>query len=104
MPTRPWSELKARSKLTPAQMRRVERRVAHALAEMELRELREALKVTQTEMAKRMRITQAAISRLERRPNQLKTIAAYLKALGGRLEIRAILPDREVDLTHLAAE
>lgn len=103
MPTTPWKDIKARSKLTPAQKRRVEKRVERTLAEIELRQLREALEVTQVEMARRLKVTQVAVSRLERRPNlRLSTLAAYLQALGGRLEVRAVLPGREVILTHLA--
>ena len=49
-------------------------------------------------------MTHAAISRLERRPNLLlESIASYIEALGGRLELHAVLPNRTVRLTHLLA-
>jgi transcriptional regulator with XRE-family HTH domain len=84
-----------------------EQRQAHALAvrelaEMELAELREALQVSQEALAKKLKVTQVAISRLERRPNiLLESIANYVAALGGRLELYAVLPNRTVKLTHL---
>jgi len=79
---------------------------AHALAmrdlrEMELRELREALRITQVELAKKLRTTQAAVSRLEKRPGMLvNTLGDYVEALGGKIEVRAVLPDRTVSLTQ----
>ena len=74
------------------------------LADMELAELREALQVSQGDSAKKLRVTQAAISRLERRPNLLvESIANYVEALGGRLELHAVLPHRTVKLTYLFA-
>ena len=49
-------------------------------------------------------LTQATISRLERRPNMLlDSLANYVEGLGGRLEICAVLPDRTVKLRHLLA-
>lgn len=100
---RSWKEIKERA-LTPRQRRRVQKRVERSIAEIELRQLREALKVTQAQMAKRLKITQVAISRLERRPDLLlSTLDDYLRALGGRLELRAVLPDRSVTLTRLPA-
>jgi len=72
------------------------------LAEMELVELREALQVSQEMLAKKLKVTQVAISRLERRPNVLvESIANYVEALGGKLELYAVLPNRTVKLTHL---
>src|SRR5215469_7840439 len=72
------------------------------LAQMELSELREVLKVSQAELAKRLKVTQTAISRLEHRPNVLlETIYNYVEALGGRLELQAVLGSRTVRLKHL---
>ncbi|MGA3166353.1 MAG: helix-turn-helix domain-containing protein [Terriglobia bacterium] len=98
-----WTQIKNET------MTKDEQRLAHALAmrdlaDMELSELREALQVSQGELAKKLKVTQAAISRLERRPNVLlESIANYVEALGGRLELHAVLPHRTVKLTHLLA-
>lgn len=82
--------------------RRVRRRARAELKKMELAELRDALKVSQSEMARRLQVTQVAISRLERRKNlQLGSVAKYVRALGGTLEIRATLSGRTVALDHL---
>jgi transcriptional regulator with XRE-family HTH domain len=96
-----WTQIKNET------MSEDEQRQAHILAErdlaeMELAELREALQVSQELLAKKLKVTQVAISRLERRPNVLvESIAHYVEALGGKLELYAVLPNRTVKLTHL---
>jgi transcriptional regulator with XRE-family HTH domain len=98
-----WAEIKNET------MTKEEQRRAHALAlqdlvEMELAELREALEVRQEDLADKLKVTQAAISRLERRHNiQIESIANYVEGLGGRLELYAVLPNRTVRLTHMFA-
>jgi predicted transcriptional regulator len=67
---------------------------------MDLAESRETLQVSQEELAKKLKVTQAAIPRLERRLNLLlESIANYIEAFGGRLELHAVLPNRTVRLT-----
>jgi hypothetical protein len=100
-----WNELKRRT-MTPAQRRKAERQARRAVAEINMRQLREALKITQKDLGARMKLTQVAVSRLERRKNlNIRTLASYLQALGGRLELRAIVPGRKpVTLSHFAAK
>ena len=98
-----WTQIKNET-MTKNEQRQAHRLAMRDLAEMELAELREALQVSQEELARKLKVTQAAISRLERRPNLLlESIANYIEALGGRLELHAVLPDRTVRLTHLLA-
>jgi transcriptional regulator with XRE-family HTH domain len=71
---------------------------------MELAELREALQVSQEELASKLKVTQAAISRLERRPNVLlESLANYVSALGGRIEVHAVLPSEPDCQAHACA-
>ncbi len=100
---RTWTQIKNET-MTKDEQRLAHRLAMRDLAEMELAELRETLQVSQEELAKKLKVTQAAISRLERRPNLLlESIANYIEALGGRLELHAVLPNRTVRLTHLLA-
>jgi transcriptional regulator with XRE-family HTH domain len=56
--------------------------------EVVLRELRAALGFTQEQLANRLGVQQAAVSRLERRPDMtLGSLRRYVEALGGELEI-----------------
>jgi DNA-binding XRE family transcriptional regulator len=60
---------------------------AHRLADM-----RKRLGLTQAEVAQRMNVRQERVSAIERAKvdtSELRTLAAYIKALGGRLEIVA---------------
>jgi len=98
-----WTEIENET-MTKEEQRQAHRLAMRDLAGMELAELRETLQVSQEDLAKKLKVTQAAISRLERRPNLLlESIANYIQALGGRLELHAVLPNRTVRLTHLLA-
>jgi transcriptional regulator with XRE-family HTH domain len=83
-------------KLSPAQRKKVEARAAHLLAEeLTLRELRQARKLTQVRMAKKLGITQDSVSRLEKRSDLLlSTLRKTVEAMGGHLSLVAEFPDR----------
>jgi len=60
--------------------------------------------VTQVELARLLGGSQRAVSHLEHEPNpRVGTLVGYLEALGGRLQLRAILADRVVELQLPAA-
>ncbi|MDQ2784673.1 MAG: helix-turn-helix domain-containing protein [Chloroflexota bacterium] len=62
-----------------------------------LAELRNARGVTQQDVAGRINSSQANVSRIEHEEDvYLSTLRAYIEALGGHLEMRAIFPDGEV--------
>jgi len=89
---RPFSELRAR--MTPAARRRSARQAKRMLDEMALTELRAARALTQQQLARVLRINQAAVSKMERRADMyLSTLDGIIKAMGGELELRAIFPD-----------
>src|SRR5438128_12120959 len=71
------------------------------IKEMPLHELRAARLLTQEHLAKVLGINQSAVSKIERRTDMyVSTLADFVKAMGGRLEIRAIFPDGAVSITH----
>jgi transcriptional regulator with XRE-family HTH domain len=86
-----------RKELTPVRRRKIERRAAQLIAEeMSLRDLRQALKLTQERMAKTLGIGQEGVSRLEKRSDLLiSTLRGYVEAMGGSLSIVAEFPDRD---------
>ena len=96
---RPFSELVER--MHPKAQEEIKRGTTKILAEMELAELREALAIRQTDLAQMLKTTQAAVSRLERRGNvTIGSLNDYIEALGGRLELNAVLPGRTVKIAH----
>ncbi len=82
--------------MSPARRRRIEARTAQLIAEeMTLRELRKARKLTQTKIAKTLRISQDGVSRLERRSDlMLSTLRKSVEAMGGSLSLIVEFPDR----------
>jgi DNA-binding XRE family transcriptional regulator len=83
--------------LSPERRKRVEARAAALIAEEKsLRDLRQALQLTQQSMAKRLGVRQHSISRLEQRSDMLlSTLRDYIGKMGGELVITAQFPDRE---------
>src|SRR5258708_8906741 len=68
-------------------------------AELASRQLREARGATQENVAERMNVTQSNVSHFERNPNIfLRSLAGYVEAVGGRLEVCAVFPDQVVTL------
>ena len=68
-----------------------------------LAEMRRRLGVTQAEVAARMGVTQGRVSAIEHaKPGatELRTLAAYVEALGGRLEIIADFGDQRLAFTE----
>lgn len=83
--------------MSPARRRKIDARAAELVAEeMSLRDLRQALTLTQQRMAKTLGIGQDGVSRLEQRSDLLlSTLRSYVEAMGGHLTLIAEFPDRE---------
>jgi predicted transcriptional regulator len=89
-------------KLPKKRQRAVAKRAAELVAEeATLRQLREARERSQVEVAAKLRVNQAAVSKLERRTDMyLSTLRGYIEAMGGALEIIARFPDGTVRITQ----
>ena len=86
-----FKELQA--KMSPAARSRSEAKAERMIREMALDELRTALDLTQEQLAEVLHVRQAAISKVERRSDMfISTLRKIIEAMGGELEIRAILP------------
>jgi transcriptional regulator with XRE-family HTH domain len=75
---------------------RIEQRAAELIAEeMTLRELRLHRKLTQARLAKKLKIGQEGVSRIERRSDMnISTLNNFVKAVGGTLRIEARFSDQ----------
>ncbi|MFQ5723707.1 MAG: helix-turn-helix domain-containing protein [Terriglobia bacterium] len=88
---KPWREI--RGKVSPARRAKIDALKRQYEKEMLLEQVREAREKTQQELARRMRTSQANISKLERRTDMLlSTLRAYIQAMGGDLELHAHFP------------
>ena len=99
MPTRKFKELV--DKMPEEAQREVAKRIRQTLASMPLDELRRARQMTQTKLAETLGVNQSEVSKIEHRTDvYISTLAEYVEALGGRLEIRAVFRDREMRISQ----
>jgi DNA-binding XRE family transcriptional regulator len=92
-----------REKLPPEIREANDAWVKKSLTEMPLHELRAARQLTQENLAEVLGVNQAAVSKLERRTDMyVSTLARFIEAMGGKLEIRAVFPDGTVTLERFS--
>jgi transcriptional regulator with XRE-family HTH domain len=66
-------------------------------AVVSLYQLREQRGLTQVDVAKALEVTQGNVSRVENASDlYISTLARYVEALGGHLELTAVFPDQVV--------
>ena len=71
--------------------------------EMELAQIRQALKLSQTELGRELHIGQASVAKIEKRTDMyVSTLRRFIEAMGGELEIVARFPDRTVKIRHFS--
>ena len=75
-------------------------RAAEIEGALTLRQLRETLGITQKELADMLAVSQASVSKQERRGDmRLNTLYRIMEALGGSLKITAVIPGKgEIEL------
>jgi transcriptional regulator with XRE-family HTH domain len=68
---------------------------------MALKELRNALQLSQKKLATILSVDQANISQIENRTDMfISTLRSYIEAMGGELDIIARFPDGEVHINQ----
>jgi len=92
-----------RAKMSPEARALSEKKAKMYLRRMALDELREAQNMTQQKLAKKLHVSQAAISKMERRTDMyVSTLQSMVKALGGNLEIRAVFPKGTIEVNQFS--
>jgi predicted transcriptional regulator len=88
-----WEQLRAET-ITPEDEVEIARLRELMDLEQRLHDLRQRLGITQTELARRLDVSQANVSRIEHEQDlKLSTLRSYIAALGGELELHAVFPD-----------
>jgi len=84
------------AKLRESERAKIEARAQELIAEeMSLQNLRRAIGKTQTAVAKRLKVGQDAVSKIETRSDMyVSTLRDFIKAMGGELELVAQFPNR----------
>ena len=105
MASKKFKNLRDEIRANPRRAARVEeykRAIYDALA---LAELRQGRDVTQTDLAKVLGVSQTNVSRIEHESDlYVSTLRAYVEALGGELELRAVFPERTAAIALHEAE
>jgi hypothetical protein len=79
--------------------------VEESIASMPLDEIRKMRAMTQLQLSEILSVHQSEISKVEHRSDIcVSTLADYIEALGGHLEIRAVFPDRAVVIDQFASD
>ena len=99
MPTRNFRELP--EAMRADRQRKIEKRFQKSPEAMPLDQLRKAKEMTQLQLAEILCVNQGEVSKIEHRSEIcVSTLAEYIEAMGGWLEIRAVFKDREVRITQ----
>jgi transcriptional regulator with XRE-family HTH domain len=92
-----WSEL--RHKNSPEELERIGREALEEYDRMGFAAVRKAREQTQVELAERLGINQASVSAIENNSDLLlSTLAKYVRALGGELQLQAVFPEATFNL------
>ncbi|MGB7686155.1 MAG: XRE family transcriptional regulator, partial [Solirubrobacterales bacterium] len=94
-----FSDLSDEVRKRPGAAAEIDARKRAIVAAVRLNELRQQRGQTQAQLADLLGMTQANVSRIERSDNlYLSTLADYVDALGGHIEINAVFDDDVVSL------
>ena len=88
-------------KMPPERQARIKQRTAELSGEMALQELRQALKLTQQQIAATQKLNQAAVSKLEHQSDMyVSTLRRFIEAMGGELRIVAHFPQKDITINQ----
>ncbi|TDR94429.1 XRE family transcriptional regulator [Enterovirga rhinocerotis] len=94
---RSFAELRAR--MSPEAQAEAEVEARRLGEEMDLAEVRRALKLSQEELGQTLQINQGSVAKIEKRTDMyVSTLRRFIEAMGGELEIVARFPDRAVKI------
>ena len=83
-----------RKSLPAKRQAKIAARTKELLASLPLQEIRQARKLSQEELAKRLNVNQAAVSKVEHRTDlYISTLRKHIEAMGGRLVLEAHFPE-----------
>lgn len=96
MKTHRWKDIRdAGGKISQKRLAEIDAAVVEEVRTF--RELREALGITQTDLAKLANMTQSEVSKFETRDDhRIERMREMIEALGGKLEVIAVLGDKRV--------
>lgn len=92
-----------RSRMTPQARAAAEAEAAQLDLEMNLAEVRRAMKLSQEEIGQTLQINQGSVAKIEKRADMyVSTLRRFIEAMGGELEIVARFPDHAVKIRNFS--
>jgi DNA-binding transcriptional regulator YiaG len=96
-----FAELRAR--MSPEARVKAQAEAQRLGEEMDLAEVRRALKLSQEEIGQTLQIKQGSVAKIEKRADMyVSTLRRFIEAMGGELEIVARFPDHAVKIKNFA--
>ena len=98
---RSFAELRAR--MSPEAQTRAAAEAERLGEEMDLSEVRRALKLSQEEIGQTLQINQGSVAKIEKRADMyVSTLRRFIEAMGGELEITARFADHAVRIKNFS--
>ena len=92
-----------RSRMTPEAQAKAEAEALRLEEEMDLAEVRRALKLSQDEIAQTLQIGQGSVAKLEKRADMyVSSLRRFVEAMGGELEIVARFAGRSIKIKNFS--
>jgi DNA-binding transcriptional regulator YiaG len=92
-----------RARMAPEAQAKAEAEALRLEEEMNLAEVRRALKLSQEEIAQTLQIGQGSVAKIEKRADMyVSTVRRFIEAMGGELEIIARFPHHSVRIRNFA--
>lgn len=94
---------KLRARMTPDAQAKAEAEALRLGEEMDLAEVRRALRLSQDEIAQALQVGQGSVAKIEKRADMyVSTLRRFIEAMGGELEIVAQFADHSVKIKNFA--
>jgi DNA-binding XRE family transcriptional regulator len=89
--------------MTPEARAAAEVAAAEIDVEMNLAEVRRAMKLSQEEIGQTLQINQGSVAKIEKRADMyVSTLRRFIEAMGGELEIVARFPDHAIKIRNFS--
>ena len=92
-----------RAKMSPKSQAKANEKVQDLLSSLPLAELRQAMLLSQEQLAAELNVRQPAVAKMEKKTDMyISTLRRFIEALGGQLDIRAHFPDGDVRINQFS--
>lgn len=86
--------------MSPESRERARQKAVELRKDMDLAELRNAMRLSQEELARTLKIGQASVAKMEKRTDMyVSTLRRFIEAMGGELDIVARFPGHDISIT-----